>query len=43
MEIMKGGENLVTMENNTHIIKPLVDSFHVLRFIHFKAVMTGSI
>ena len=27
MEIMKGGENLVTMENNTHIIKPLVDSF----------------
>lgn len=43
MEIMTGGENLVTMENNTHIVKPLVDSFHVLRFIHFKAVMTGSI
>ena len=27
MEIMTGGENLITMENNTHIIKPLVDSF----------------
>lgn len=27
MEIMTGGENLITTENNTHIIKPLVDSF----------------
>jgi len=42
MEIMTGGENFVTMENNTHIIKPLVDSFRFTLY-SFQSSYDGSI